>query len=91
MNNIYAIGDVISNAMELTPIAIKEGNIVADALFGKKAWKTIDYSVVPTTIFTPLEYSSCGLSEEKAIEKHGKAFIRVYHAAFKPLEWAVNW
>ena len=92
VSNIFAIGDVISNALELTPVAVKEGGIVAKGLFSKtKIWKTINYDVIPTTIFTPLEYSSCGISESKAIEKLGKDQITVYHAAFKPLEWSLNY
>ena len=92
VDNIYAIGDVISNALELTPVAIKEGQILAEGLFGKeKKWDSIDYSLVPTTIFSPLEYSSCGLSEKSAVEKYSQEKITVYHSAFKPLEWSVNY
>lgn len=36
-----------------------------------------DYVNVPTTVFTPLEYGSCGLSEEKAIELHGEGNLEV--------------
>lgn len=36
-----------------------------------------DYVNVPTTVFTPLEYGSCGLSEEKAIEYHGEENLEV--------------
>jgi pyruvate/2-oxoglutarate dehydrogenase complex dihydrolipoamide dehydrogenase (E3) component len=32
----------------------------------------LDYKLVPTTVFTPNEYSCCGLSEAQAIEKYGK-------------------
>lgn len=36
-----------------------------------------DYVNVPTTVFTPLEYGSCGLSEEKAIELYGEEDLEV--------------
>lgn len=36
-----------------------------------------DYVNVPTTVFTPLEYGSCGLSEEKAIELYGDEKLEV--------------
>jgi len=49
----------------------------------------MNYSVVPTTVFTPLEYGCVGLSEEKAIEKHGKDGIEVYHAYYQPLQFTV--
>lgn len=48
-----------------------------------------DYVNVPTTVFTPLEYGSCGLSEEKAIEKYGEDDIEVYHTNYQPLEFTV--
>ena len=64
--NIFAIGDVKSNGLELTPVAIKEGEYLVNGLY-KNQWKTLDYSLVPTTVFTPLEYSKCGLSEEEAV------------------------
>nr|XP_014348831.1 PREDICTED: thioredoxin reductase 1, cytoplasmic [Latimeria chalumnae] len=49
-----------------------------------------DYENVPTTIFTPLEYGTCGLSEERAIEKYGERDIEVYHSHFFPLEWTLT-
>lgn len=50
----------------------------------------MDYSGVPTTVFTPLEYGCVGLTEEEAKEKHGDDNIDVYHSAFRPLEWNYN-
>ena len=44
---------------------------------------------VPTTVFTPIEYSFVGLSEEDAITKYGSESIEVYHAYYKPLEFTV--
>jgi thioredoxin reductase (NADPH) len=64
--HIYAIGDVIYGKLELTPVAIKAGKLLAERLFGGKTAK-MDYVNVPTTVFTPLEYGSCGLSEEDAV------------------------
>lgn len=89
-NNIYAIGDVRSNGLELTPVAIKEGEYLVNGLF-KNQWKTLDYTLVPTTVFTPLEYSKCGLSEEEAIQIYGEDNIEVYHQSFTPLEWNLNY
>lgn len=48
-----------------------------------------NYDNVPTTVFTPLEYGCCGLSEEAAIEKFGEESTEVYHTNFWPLEWTV--
>lgn len=63
--HIYAIGDVIYGRLELTPVAVKAGKLLAERIFGGKTAK-MDYVNVPTTVFTPLEYGSCGLSEEDA-------------------------
>lgn len=41
---------------------------------------------MPTTLFTPLEYSYCGLTEEQAINKHKENNIEIYHTHFTPLE-----
>lgn len=48
----------------------------------------MDYHLVATTVFTPIEYGACGLSEEDAIKKFGEDNIEVYHTTFKPLEWS---
>jgi thioredoxin reductase (NADPH) len=50
----------------------------------------MDYINVPTTVFTPLEYGSCGMSEEDAKAHYGAENISTYHTSFKPLEWAYN-
>jgi thioredoxin reductase (NADPH) len=50
----------------------------------------MDYVNVPTTVFTPIEYGSCGLSEEDAKAKYGAENISTFHTSFKPLEWAYN-
>ena len=87
--NIYALGDVINVSFnhshfflkikiikgpELTPVAIKAGRWLAKRLYGKSHEKyRMDYENVPTTVFTPLEYSSIGMTEEQALERLGEA------------------
>ncbi|KAJ7329061.1 hypothetical protein JRQ81_015235 [Phrynocephalus forsythii] len=85
---IYAIGDVLEGKLELTPVAIQAGRLLARRLYGGAKTKC-DYLNVPTTVFTPLEYGACGYSEEKAIEIFGDKNIEVYHSYFWPLEWTV--
>ena len=86
---IYAIGDVLYGKLELTPVAIKAGKLLAYRLFGG-ATEKMDYVNVPTTVFTPLEYGCVGYSEEDAKLKFGAENISTYHTEFKPLEWAYN-
>ena len=52
---IHVIGDARYGNLELTPVAIKQGKLLADRLFDNST-KQMDYSLIPTTIFTPLEY-----------------------------------
>lgn len=87
--NIYAIGDAIHDRYQLTPVAIAEGKHVAMRLSGKSI-KNIDYSMVPTTIFTPEEYGCCGLSEEHAISKYGSSDIEVYKKSVNVLDYQMG-
>ncbi len=87
--NIYAVGDVMDGCPELTPVAIQAGVALARRLFGGSK-EPMDYVNVCTTVFTPLEYSCVGLSEEDAIEKYGADGIEVYHREFLPLEWSLS-
>uniref|UniRef100_A0A672MNS1 Thioredoxin reductase 3 n=1 Tax=Sinocyclocheilus grahami TaxID=75366 RepID=A0A672MNS1_SINGR len=48
-----------------------------------------DYVNVPTTVFTPMEYGSCGYPEEKAVEIYGQENLEIYHSLFWPLEFTV--
>jgi len=49
----------------------------------------MDYDNICTTVFTPIEYSCVGLSEDAAIEQCGEDNIDVYHRLFVPLEWSL--
>uniref|UniRef100_A0A8C4F2W7 thioredoxin-disulfide reductase (NADPH) n=1 Tax=Dicentrarchus labrax TaxID=13489 RepID=A0A8C4F2W7_DICLA len=86
--HIYAIGDILEGKWELTPVAIQAGKLLARRLYGGSKLKC-DYINVPTTVFTPLEYGACGLSEERATELYGQENIEVYHSLLWPLEFTV--
>ena len=55
---------------ELTPVAIEAGKLLARRLYAGATTQT-DYDLVPTTVFTPLEYACNGMSEELATETYG--------------------
>ncbi|XP_008318767.1 thioredoxin reductase 3 [Cynoglossus semilaevis] len=86
--HIYAIGDILEGKWELTPVAIQAGKLLARRLYSGSSIKC-DYINVPTTVFTPLEYGACGLSEERAVEMYGQENIEVFHSLFWPLEFTV--
>ena len=89
VENIYAVGDVLHGRLELTPVAIKTGNLLAARICGTGT-AVMDYDSIPTTVFTPLEYGTVGLTEQEAKDRHGADNIATYHTKFKPLEWAVD-
>src|SRR3954453_1089205 len=84
--NIYAVGDV-SNQFNLTPVAIREGHAFADSVFGKKAWQ-VDYSNVPTAVFSSPEIGTVGLTELEARAQY--LAVDVYKVRFRPLKAAVT-
>uniref|UniRef100_A0A673L6Z3 thioredoxin-disulfide reductase (NADPH) n=1 Tax=Sinocyclocheilus rhinocerous TaxID=307959 RepID=A0A673L6Z3_9TELE len=86
--HIYAIGDILEGKWELTPVAIQAGKLLARRLFAGATLKC-DYVNVPTTVFTPMEYGSCGYPEEKAVEIYGQENLEIYHSLFWPLEFTV--
>ncbi|ODM92618.1 Thioredoxin reductase 3 [Orchesella cincta] len=76
--------DVALDRPELTPVAIQAGNLLVERLY-KGSTTLTDYTKIPTTVFTPLEYGCIGLSEEDATKWYG-ANVEVYHNFFQPLE-----
>lgn len=89
IDNIYGIGDVLYEKQELTPVAIMAGKLLARRLFGNSKIE-MDYEKIPVTVFTPLEYGSCGLTEETAIQRYGQDNIEVFISNFTPLEWTIT-
>jgi glutathione reductase (NADPH) len=84
--NIYAIGDV-TNRKNLTPVAIAEGRAVAETLFGKRAM-SVDYSNVPSAVFSQPTIGTVGLSEAEARQQFGE--IDIYKSNFRPLKHALS-
>jgi glutathione reductase (NADPH) len=85
VSNIYAVGDV-SNQFNLTPVAIREGQAFADSVFGAKAWQ-VDYSNIPTAVFSSPEIGTIGLTELEARAQYPA--VNVYKTRFRPLKAAV--
>ena len=81
VDNIYAVGDV-TDRVNLTPVAIREGHSVAENLFDGKAVK-VDYDSIPTAVFSQPEAGTVGLSEEAAIARYPS--VDIYRSTFKPL------
>ena len=81
VKNVYAFRDVCGY-WELTPVAIAAGRRLSDRLFGDKPNAKLEYTNIPTVVFTHPPVGTIGDTEEEAIEKHGKENIQVYTKRF---------
>lgn len=80
--NIYAVGDV-TDRVNLTPVAIREGHAFADTVFGGKPTK-VDHSDIPTAVFSEPEVGVIGLTETQACERYPR--VDVYKTSFRPMK-----
>ncbi len=86
VENIYAVGDV-TNRVNLTPVAIREGHAFADNVFGGKSI-TVDHELIPTAVFSQPELGVVGLTEAKAREAH--ANIDIYKTSFRAMKHTLS-
>lgn len=82
LSNIYAVGDV-TNRVNLTPMAIREGHAFADSVFGGTP-RSVDHHLVPTAVFTTPELGVVGLTEEAALAQCPR--LDVYQSTFRPMK-----
>lgn len=85
---IYALGDV-TGEKELTPVAIKAGRLLAERLFNNKATAKMDYTNIPTVVFSHPAIGTVGLTEEEAIAQYGQEQVKVYTSAFTSMYTAL--
>ncbi len=85
---VYAIGDVTGRAA-LTPVAIAAGRRLSDRLFGAKPERHLQYSMIPTVVFTHPPIGTVGASEAEARAQYGDA-VKVYVADFTPMYHALT-
>ena len=81
-DNIYAVGDV-TNRVNLTPVAIREGHAFADTVFGKRQVR-VDHADIPTAVFCQPEVGTVGLTEDQARAQF--ALVDIYKATFRPMK-----
>lgn len=82
-DSIYAVGDV-TDRVQLTPIAIREGQAFADRIFAGKD-TTISYDCIPSAVFSQPPLAGVGLTEAQARAAFGSN-IRVYSSDFRPMK-----
>jgi glutathione reductase (NADPH) len=86
VDNIYAVGDV-TNRVNLTPVAIREGHAFADTVFGGKDIR-VNHANIPTAVFSQPEIGTVGLTEELA--RQGYRSVDVYKTSFKPMQHTLS-
>ena len=80
--SIFAVGDV-TDRIQLTPVAIREGQAFADTQFGNKPTR-VDYGSVPSSCFSHPPIGLVGLTESQAKNKLG--VVRTYTSDFRPMK-----
>ncbi|MCC6942804.1 MAG: glutathione-disulfide reductase [Novosphingobium sp.] len=82
-DSIYAVGDV-TDRVQLTPVAIREGQAFADRIFGGKE-TTLNYDCIPSAVFSQPPLAGVGMTEAEARSAFG-GNIRVYSSDFRPMK-----
>jgi glutathione reductase (NADPH) len=80
--SIYAVGDVTSR-VQLTPVAIREGQAFADSVFGNKPTR-VDYGCIPSAVFSHPPLAGVGMTEGEARNRLGS--VRTYTSDFRPMK-----
>lgn len=86
VDNIYAVGDV-TNRINLTPVAIREGAAFAATVFGDDP-TAFDHADVASAVFTQPPVGVVGLTEHEARKAYGA--VDIYKATFKPMKNALS-
>lgn len=88
VDGIYALGDVMTNAVPLTPVAVAAGRRLSERLFNHKPNEHLDYKLIPTVVFSHPPMGAIGLCEQKARTQFDK--VKVYTANFTPMYSAIT-
>lgn len=83
VSSILAIGDVIGR-VQLTPVALAEGMAVARRLFKPEQYRKVDYTTIPTAVFSLPNMATVGLTEEEAREQGHK--VTIFESRFRPMK-----
>ena len=80
--SIFAVGDV-TNRVQLTPVAIREGQAFADTFFGKKPHQ-VDYDCIPSAVFSHPPLAGVGMTEGQARNRLGT--VKTFTSDFRPMK-----
>ena len=79
---VFAVGDV-TDRVQLTPVALREGHSFADRQFGEKNWH-VDYNAIPSAVFSNPPLGSVGMTEAQARNAYGQ--VKIYTSDFRPMK-----
>ncbi len=89
--HVHAVGDV-TDRVQLTPAAIREGQAYADAVFGARDSTRLSHlgaqAIVPAAVFTTPEVGTVGLTEAQALAAHADIDIDIYSTRFRAMKAA---
>jgi glutathione reductase (NADPH) len=80
--SIFAVGDV-TDRVQLTPVAIREGQAFADTFFGKTPHQ-VDYGCIPSAVFSHPPLAGVGMTEGQARNKLGS--VKTYTSDFRAMK-----
>jgi glutathione reductase (NADPH) len=80
--SIFAVGDV-TDRVQLTPVAIREGQAFADSFFGNKPHQ-VDYGCIPNACFAHPPLAGVGMTEGQARNRLG--VVRTYTSDFRAMK-----
>jgi glutathione reductase (NADPH) len=70
--------------VQLTPVAIREGQAFADSVFGPGEPYAVDHSCIPSAVFSHPPIAAVGMTEGEARNHLGS--VRVYQSDFRPMK-----
>jgi glutathione reductase (NADPH) len=80
--SIFGVGDV-TDRVQLTPVAIREGQAFADSIFGNKPAQ-VDYNCIPSAVFSHPPLAGVGMTEGQARNKLGQ--VKTFTSDFRPMK-----
>lgn len=89
VSGIYSVGDD-TGAISLTPVAVAAGRRLSERLFNNKVDEHLDYTNIPTVVFTHPAIGTVGLTEPEAIAQFGEQNVKVYTSTFTAMYTAVT-
>ncbi len=87
VTGIFALGDIIGK-QQLTPVAIAAGRRLAERLYHSRPERKMDYSNVPSVVFSHPPIATVGMTEQQAIETRQQ--VSIYQSDFTPMRYALS-